>query len=71
MITHKLIKQEYEITDGKYKIYCDIENGLLTVTTPQGKSFQFLDSTPEVVNAIGKMICYASDELLEKESEPC
>lgn len=58
MLTHKCIKQEYEITDDKYRILCDVEDGLLTVTTPQGKPFQFINSKQEVIGAIGALLCY-------------
>ena len=59
MITHICLRQEYEITDGEYKILCDVEeDGSLTVTTLQGKAFQFISSKKEVIGAIGNMLCY-------------
>ncbi|HCJ67021.1 MAG TPA: hypothetical protein DHV62_06780 [Elusimicrobia bacterium] len=67
-ITYRKLKTEYEITDGKYKILCDIENDKISVYTPQGKNFTFISSTPEIVDAIGKLISYAS-EIIAREEE--
>ena len=61
IITHKVVNTEYQITDGTYTIFCNAENGKISVSTNEGKQFCFIDSEPKRVKAIAELIVYAAE----------
>lgn len=57
----------YKISDGEYHLHVTVESGkLLYISSQAGKGeFNFIDSKPEVVAAVGRMLIAAS-ELVSK-----
>lgn len=54
---------QYKISEGQYHITATVTDGkLLYIANHQGKGeFNFIDSKPEVVAAVGRMLIAASE----------
>jgi CRP-like cAMP-binding protein len=61
-ITVEKISEIYVLRKGNYKIYAEKEEGRLSLDTC-GKSnfFNFIDSKPETLKAIGELMIIASE----------